>query len=513
MQQPILSGLSENCETKPSNRQGHADRAVNIAAPLLFGICMTNVEDRVEMLDQPLTCQLVRLSGARLLISLCLCFLAACNADNNPLNALGSNSPFGGNTMQTSEVERRGSPDSCTVPDMNAWVYRNMLDYYLFYDQVERNLAVENFETSESLVEALRVQPQDRFSYMTDENTYEAFFNEGETFGFGWSVSRAQDNQVYFSLIDPGSPLALSGIERGDRLVSINQMLIDDFFALRSDEKSAIIGNDGEPRTLSLMVADENDTSRQVSVTSSTYAVETVLNNQVIDRNGVRIGYLNFYSFINSASVDLREAFSTLAAWDIDELILDLRFNSGGRISVANELASHILGDGNTDKVFTTLAYNDQYSSNNVSLSFLEMSNKLDLYRVFVLQSPGTCSASELVINGLRPFMEVITIGASSCGKPYGSQPNAACGKVLNALEIDLVNADGLGGYYDGILADCPIAEDVSIALGHEEEPLLATALGYINQGYCDQISARLSERADQQVSLPRPGWLGGNAL
>lgn len=394
---------------------------------------------------------------------------------------------------------------------MNQWVQQNMLDYYLFYDQIDRNLPIDEFADSESLVEALRVQPQDSFSYMTDETTYNAFFNEGETFGFGWNIVRAADDGIYLSLIDPNSPLELVGVERGDRLISINEYDIDDFFNLSSEQKTQILGQSGESATIELGIVKPSNSIQQLSVTSSSYPLQTVLDTKVIEQNGLRIGYLHFYSFISTSSEELEEAFATLAAQDIDELVLDLRFNGGGRVSVANELASHILGSDNSDKVFTTFAYNDKYQQDNVSLNFRDMNSSMDLYRVFILQSASTCSASELVINSLRPFMSVITVGATSCGKPYGSSPNTACSKVLNALEIELLNADNAGGYFDGIAADCPANEDVTKPLGDQTEPLLATALGYIGNGSCNLATARQASMPNSLLLDAKPAWQGGN--
>jgi len=260
-------------------------------------------------------------------------------------------------------------------------------------------------------------------------------------------------------------------------------------------------------------VADSNQQERQVSVTKATYTLQTVLDTDILQANGTSVGYLHLSKFLATSSEELAQAFSTLASDGVSELVLDLRFNSGGRISVANELASRIAGIGHDGDVFTTFAFNDKYSAYNTSLLFETMADSLELNRVFVLQSEVTCSASELVVNSLRPFMEVITIGQTSCGKPYATSPSYGCGKVANALEIELLNAAGAGGYYDGIAADCPVPEDVSKPLGDQTEPLLSAALDYIATGSCAISPRSRSGNAVELTNTFKPVWHGGNTL
>ncbi len=407
----------------------------------------------------------------------------------------------------------RPTPRSCTTADVNSWAYESLRDYYLFYDQVDRNARVSDFASPEELVSQLRVAPNDTFSYVTDETTFNAFFSEGETFGFGWNFARDQDENLLFSLVEPGSPLAQAGVERGDQLLSINGFTLEEFDRLEREERSDILGAGDDIVTLDLGIARDDESDREVSVTKASFNLQTVLDTRVIDRNGVSVGYLHFYQFINTSSAELSDAFATLNAANVTELVIDLRFNGGGRISVANELASYAVGRERAGEVFTTFAYNDKYQNRNVSLPFQSMLNSLSLSRVFVLQSANTCSASELVINSLRPFMEVITVGSTSCGKPYATSPNAGCGKVSNVLEIDLRNALDVGDYFTGIAADCPVTGDVKEALGDASEPLLSTALTYIDTGNCGVNLRRSTSTSYRLVDEFKSEWRGGNTL
>lgn len=392
-------------------------------------------------------------------------------------------------------------PRSCDVDDMKSWVYDNMNDYYLFYDQVDQNVALSQFDDVESLITQLRVQPFDTFSYITEETSHSARFDEGETFGFGWRLQRNQQDEFFFKLIEKQSPLARVSVQRGDQLVAINGRPMAEFLQMSTAEKDAALGVGDEAVTVNFTIGKPAGSTTDVTVTKATYPVETVLANQIVDYNNTRFGYLHFYQFLETSRAELQNAFTELASANISELVLDLRYNGGGRVSVANELASYIVGNGKTDQPFATYRPNDKYAALTSDINFINQAQALNLSRVFVLQSDETCSASELVVNGLRPFMDVITVGGTSCGKPYASIPRAACGKVMNALELESINAAGVGGYYDGIAADCPVSENISQALGSSSEALLKAAMDYASIGSCTVAAAR----SKRSIELPLP--------
>lgn len=392
-------------------------------------------------------------------------------------------------------------PRSCDSGDMKSWVHDNMNDYYLFYDQVEQNVSLNDFDDVESLITHLRVQPYDNFSYITEESGYTARFDEGETFGFGWVLQRNEQNDFFFKLVEPNSPLANAGVQRGDQLLAINGIPMIDFIQLSSAAIDAALGIEDERVTVTFSIGKPVGAPVDVTVTKSSYPLETVLETQIISHNNAQVGYLHFYQFLDTSAAELQTAFTEFSAANVSEMVLDLRYNGGGRVSIANELASYLAGNGKTNQAFITYRPNDKYVQNAASINFINQSQALNLNRVFILQSADTCSASELVVNGLRPFMDVITVGGTSCGKPYASIPRATCGKVMNALELEGINANGVGGYYDGIAADCPVTENISQTLGNPAEALLKTALDYVSLGSCNAIAARST--GQQELPLP----------
>jgi carboxyl-terminal processing protease len=384
---------------------------------------------------------------------------------------------------------------------MKSWVLDSMQDYYLFYDQLP-SIDEAAYPDPESYVEALRVTPFDRYSYVTEEASSQAFFEEGQRFGFGMRVQRTTDGTLYFTLVEPLSPLGAANVERGDEIVAINGVSADSFTA---EFIEAAFGGLEEAIDITFTVRKRGQTDTvDVTVTKGLYDIQTVLANTTLQHNNKRVGYLNFLTFLDTSESELNTAFTTLKNEQVDELVLDLRYNLGGRIAIAEQLGSLIAGQAVDNTTFTRFTYNDKYSHQDVSYPFQARTNALDLERVYVLTSPDTCSASEMVINSLRPFIEVITVGGTTCGKPFGTRSNAYCGKVINALEVNLLNAANAGGYYDGMPASCPASENITQRLGEPGENLLSAALYHIDNQQCelDLAASQSVRQADNRKTL-----------
>ena len=378
----------------------------------------------------------------------------------------------------------------CSADSQKSWVRTSMEDYYLFYDQLPDVNALD-YDGPEEFIRALRVAPFDNYSYVTDAASNSALFEEGKRFGFGMRLQRAANSKLFFTLAEPHSPVGTAGIRRGDELLAMNGVTPANF----TDEFIiSAFGESDEAIDLTLTIRrDEQSLPEDITVTKSLYDVQTVLDTRVLQHNNNRVGYLNFLSFLETSELELNQAFDTLKEENVNELVLDLRHNGGGRISVAEQLGSLIAGDAVENMTFTRFAYNDKYASQDSSFLFKERSSALNLPRVYVLTSPDTCSASEMVINSLRPFVDVVTIGDRTCGKPYATRSRERCGKSINALEIDLLNAANVGGYFEGLAADCPVAENFSQQLGDPSESLLGAALFHIDTNQCESVFASAS--------------------
>jgi hypothetical protein len=269
--------------------------------------------------------------------------------------------------------------------------------------------------------------------------------------------------------------------------------------------------------------------TRQVTMTSAIVTSAPVQNTNVIDTPTGRVGYLLFNDHIATAEDGLIDAVSTLnQGAGIDDLVLDIRYNGGGFLDIASQMAYMIAGNMQVaGREFETLQFNDKYPTTNpvtgnpiVPTPFhddtLGFGNRpagqalptLNLDRVFVLTGPGTCSASEAIMNGLRGIdVEVIQIGSSTCGKPYGFYPIDNCGTTYFTIQFRGVNAQNFGDYADGFspantvgfsgvsVPGCSVADDFSAALGDPNEARLAAALGY-----------RMSQSCPAATGIAQPG-------
>jgi C-terminal processing protease CtpA/Prc len=179
------------------------------------------------------------------------------------------------------------------------------------------------------------------------------------------------------------------------------------------------------------------------------------------------------------------QAFAELRAKGVTELVLDLRYNGGGLVSVAQHLASLIGGVRTNGQVLSEYFHNDRNAFRNRVLRFEPKAHALALDRLVVITTRSSASASELVINALRPFMPVLVIGDRTYGKPVGQYGITFCDKVLAPVSFTLRNANGEGDYFDGIAPTCSAPDDLERQLGDPQEGSLREALNVITTGHC----------------------------
>ncbi len=385
-----------------------------------------------------------------------------------------------------------------------------MADQYFW----NANLATGNEAASsmDAFFRSLLYTPVDRYSYSQSTTQFTQFFAEGTRTGYGYSLAFADAAQTVLQvrLVEPQSPVGLAGLGRGDTIVSI------DGFTPAQIVGGALAGVDTAGVSRSFTVKPAISTTRSFTVSSANYLLTPVLASTVLTApNGAKVGYLAYQEFITSSASALGNAFNAFRAAGVTELIVDLRYNGGGSVTTARNLASMMGGSGLDGQVFAGLRFNAKNSASNFNYAFTSSAAALPalplegLSRVFVIASASTASASELVINSLKPFRNVITIGSATFGKPYGFLPRDACGITYSAVNFDSVNALGVGGYTSGLAATCAMSDDLSKALGDPAERRIAAALSYIQTGSCPAVA--VSGAALQAAARAAPS-LGDSA-
>lgn len=430
---------------------------------------------------------------------------------------------------------------------------------YLWYDEVEDN--DPNNYTVASYFDQLKTDaltpsgtPKDNFHFSQSTADYNALAQTGVSsgYGFDWEfVSAVPPRELIVRFTEPDSPAANAGIPRGAKLIAIDGV---DFVNNNTQAGVDIINNglfpseNGQITSMEFELLDGSELA--INLTSSDIQVSPVQNVAVIDSDTGRIGYFQFNRFIRTAQADLIDAFNLFVDESVSELVIDLRYNGGGLLALASQVSYMVAGSNQTNgMIFETLQFNDKHPTTNPVTGdpinptpFYDLEIDYDagvflnsllpspeLTRVYVITSGSTCSASESVMNALRGIdVEVVQIGTTTCGKPYGFYPTDNCGETYFSIQFQGINQKGFGDYADGFtptaspvfdyeLPGCVVADDFTAPLGDPNEGMLAAALEHITSGTCPvtvnvtPAQPLASASSDELLSISQPTELSQN--
>ncbi len=346
--------------------------------------------------------------------------------------------------------------------------------------------------------------------------------------GYGASfvlVSASPPRDIRVRYTQPGTPatetpVGVPNLARGTEILEIDGEPVRDGTDVAALNNGLFPATAGEVHTFVVRDVGASET-RTITMTSGDITDDPVNRVRVVESGGRRVGYVLFNTFSPFASErDIVEALAGLSDAAIDDLVLDLRYNGGGLLAVASQLSYMIAGNGPTaGRTFELLRFNAAAGNRNpvtgevndpipflsTGVGFSYPSGTalptLDLPRVFILTTPRTCSASEAVINGLRGIgVDVVLIGDTTCGKPYGFYPQDNCGITYYTIQFQGVNDAGFGDYADGFapangadsfavqVPGCRVNDDFSAELGAPDEALFAAALQYAASGTCPAV-------------------------
>ena len=457
----------------------------------------------------------------------------------------------------------RTSTTSETFPDMQGsfedegyWLRSWSNDTYLWYDEIQDRDpglyassaagVTEYFDLLKTEATTPSGNPKDRFHFTSDTAEYVARMQQGITFGYGAAyklISSSAPRELVIVLVNENSPAADAGLQRGARIVTVDG--VDLINGSDTDTLNAGLWPNQINEDHNFEVLDPGATERRkIAMTSAQIDSDAVPETRIIDTDSGKVGYLLFTDHILTAEQRLVDAVTQMRNANVTDLVLDLRYNQGGFLYLANQMSYMIAGSGVSGQTFSSLQFNQKNPGVNpvtggaVSAdAFLTTTTEnatpagaalptleLPQPRVFVLTTSSTCSASEAIINGLRGVdVEVIQFGSTTCGKPYGFYPQDNCGTTYFTTQFRSINADGFGDYPDGFspanstestvgvtLPGCQTVDDYT-PLGEPTEPMLAAALAYReNGGVCSEASSQSSSRGVlpslNQGSLIGPG-------
>ena len=417
------------------------------------------------------------------------------------------------------------------------WVRSWIDESYLWYKEVPTTYLPQNFSTPIAYFNVLKTsavtasgKPKDQFHFTYTTAEWEASL-KGVELGYGMLLAMTQNTpprRAVITIVEPGSPAALAGLQRGDVLQTVDGV---DFVNAANQASIDILNNGLFPAAQGTHTVGFLRNGVTVNATLQAIEVNTsaVQNERIIDTATGKVGYLTFNTHNNVAERQLVDTMRRFQAAGVSDLVLDVRYNGGGLLDIASELAYMIAGPQTTSgKTFEQVIANDK-TAREAPLGFHAQSQgfaaanglakgtalpTLGLKRVTLLTTGNTCSASEAIINGLRGVdVEVNLIGGTTCGKPYGFYPQPNCGTTYFAVQFQGVNAKGFGDFADGMAPTCEVTDDYQHQLGDAAEGMLAAALRYRGSGSCvpatgaTRLLSSMQSPVDTATRLLRPAY------
>ncbi len=441
-----------------------------------------------------------------------------------------------------------------TTSDENNFLRSYSNDTYLWYSEItDRDPSLTNdtltyFDFLVTTATTPSGQPKDKFHFTFDSEEWFQLSQSGVSAGYGiqWAfLSSTVPRDIRIAYTEPNSPATniAQPLERGAIVLGVDGFDINvDTQAGIDALNAAFFPINGAQHTFTVLDLGAAN-SRDVTLTAANITSEPVQNTQVFSTPTGNIGYMLFNDHIATAEQSLIDAVNQLNSFNnnqgIDDLVLDMRYNGGGFLAIASELAYMIAGAVPTaGQTFEEMQFNDKHPATNpvtgqaltptpfynvtLGAPFNAVPGQalptLDLPRVYVITGSGTCSASEAVMNGLRGVgVEVIQIGSTTCGKPYGFYATDNCGTTYFTIQFRGVNALDFGDYTDGfspsntpgaaglaVLPGCSIADDFSKLLGDQTEGRLAMALAYRDGQACTDATGSAPDGASFAAEAPR---------
>ncbi len=443
---------------------------------------------------------------------------------------------------------RAGTSDrSGTVTDQNNWLRSWSNDTYLWYREItDRDPSLygstlDYFNLLKTGASTTSGQPKDKFHFTYDTDDWIALSQGGVSAGYGASfeiLAPAPPRRIVVSYVEVSSG-AFGDLQRGDEVLLVDgQDAVNGGTTAIVNALNAGLFPDDLNETHTFRVRGVNGVIRDVTLVSQQVTSDPVPLVDVLPTASGDVGYLLFNDHIATAEAELESAISTLRTAGVTDLILDLRYNGGGYLDIASEAAYMIANPTLTSgRTFEKLVFNDKHPTTDpvtgraltptpfhtTSQGFSGASGRtlpnLALGRVYIITGPGTCSASESIINSLRGVnVQVYLIGSTTCGKPYGFYPTDNCGTTYFSIQFRGENNANFGDYSDGFspantaanagvtVAGCSVADDFTRELGDATERRLAAALSFraSNNQVCPAASGitdpRLSKASFQNA-------------
>jgi len=397
------------------------------------------------------------------------------------------------------------NPTSNVVKDA---IYKSMEEWYYWNKELPTAPKAGDFDTNEAYLDAITFKPLDRFSYLTTQEAFNnAFVGKNAGHGFGFSFDSTE--RLFLAYVFSEAPAGKDGWQRGWEITGMNGKSIPEYKTASGGYDFKLGPSDpGITNTFTFKLPDGSMTTR--TNIKAEYQSNSVLHREIISIGTKKVGYWVYQSFKATAGLsptssnEVKSSMEFFQAGGITELIIDLRYNGGGSVAVAEQIMNYLIQASNSNKLMYTNKLNSLKTSLENSTNFKKV-GALSLSRVLFVTSRGSASASELVINSLDPYMDLVLIGDNTFGKPVGSFPLSRYNRILVDNNVELVpitfataNSQGKAEYFDGFPADFMVGDSPQFNWGDQRDLRFGAAIQYIQNG---TINARIRN------SYFKPKW------
>jgi hypothetical protein len=361
-------------------------------------------------------------------------------------------------------------------------------DVYLWDTQIPQDFNPRSYADPDKIMTDIRAyskepgftSPVDRWSFAIKQAEWDNI-SAGVTQDFGLSVFFYTDGDLRVKSVEKQSPAGKAGIRRGWKITKLNGNT-----NMTNGNADFIIQQVFNSSSTTFTFQKPDGTNVDMQLNAATYQENPIFLDTVYAIGNNKIGYLVFNSFLgdtNTIYSDFQKIFNRFGQEGINDLVVDLRYNGGGYVTVQNKLANYLVPPAANGNLMMKQEFNTKNKQYNSS-SIFKKSGSLNLNRIFFIVSSNTASASELLINNLRPFMDVKLVGPSNTyGKPVGYFPIPIDDWYIFPVSFRTTNKNGDGSYFNGLQLDKQVGDGLNKDWGDKDEASLATILKFISTG------------------------------
>ncbi len=360
-------------------------------------------------------------------------------------------------------------------------------DYYLWYEQIPDDFNPNNYKDLQEILLAVRhYSDEPGFSYPVDDFSFAMKKDEwnristGQASDFGLNAFFLTETDLRVRSVEPGSPAGAAGIKRGWRISKIGGST-----NITVNNASYISGQlYGSPNT-SFAFELPDGSVKEINLVSAAYQEQPLYLDTIYTVGSKKVGYIVFNSFlgeVTSIANSFAGVFSRFVTQNVTDVIVDLRYNGGGYVSLQQTLADYLVNAAADGKIMMIEKFNNKHSSDNKTLKFIKL-GQLNVDNIYFIVGNNTASASELLINNLKPYMNVKLVGQNTYGKPVGTFGIPVNDWYIFPISFRNVNALDEGNYFEGLQVDGEAADGLNKDWGDITESSLATVLNYIQTG------------------------------